>query len=73
MLMTRERERRRKETVTRLANTLHSSLRWATIALLIAEKHVTGDDLKTVKKAIDDSKDMLREINTHRINKKPKI
>ena len=70
--MTRERERQRKETVTRLANTLHSSLRWATAALVVAEGHVTGEDLKTVRKAIRDSKDMLREISTQRINKKPK-
>jgi len=68
--MTREKEKRRKETVTRLANTLHSSLRWATAALVVAEKHVTGDDLKTVRKAIGDSKEMLKEISTHRINKK---
>ena len=70
--MIRAKEQRRKETVTRLANTLHASLRWATAALVISEGHVTGEDLKTVRKAIRDSKDMLKEINLHRINKKPK-
>lgn len=70
--LTRQKEKQRKETVIRLANTLHTSLRWAIAALVVSERHVTGEDLETVKKAIHDSKDVLREINLHRINKKPK-
>ena len=66
---------KRCENLESKANALRDALRWATAALVIADEEFTrlnghGSTPRAVTNALDDSKQSLHRISSHRINSK---